>query len=242
MLRVWVFRADYEGVKDALGDACACSFSCSCVMWRKTRCGAMAGAACCDDRCSALRWPMQRAAPKEAWFCFRQVRSSEGKLGGGAAYFIKRCSGFLGMLFWVSWYAVLGFLVCCSGFLGMLFRVSRHVVQGLSVSCSRSLGMLFKVSSCAGKRARAWFGPRHFLLPSQTNKEWKWRVAKSIPYYNICARGRLSALPDCVLRSFFRSSLLHCSFLLSWGRTAGCCGAEARMPGRSEQATALRQA
>ena len=175
MLRVWVFRADYEGVKDALGDACACSFSCSCVMWRKTRCGAMAGAACCDDRCSALRWPMQRAAPKEAWFCFRQVRSSEGKLGGGAAYFIKRCSGFLGMLFWVSWYAVLGFLVCCSGFLGMLFRVSRYLVQGLSVCCSRSLRVLGNVrglgsapgiSFCLPKQIRngsgAW--PNPFLI------------------------------------------------------------------------------
>ena len=99
---MWFLGADYEGVKDALGDACACSFSCSCVMWQKTRCGAMAGAACCDDRCSALRWPMQRAAPKEVWFCFRQVRSSEGKLGGGAADFIKRCSRSLGMLFRVS--------------------------------------------------------------------------------------------------------------------------------------------
>ena len=96
---MWFFGADYEGVKGALGDAYACFFSCSCVMWQKTRCGAMAGAACCDDRCSALRWPMQRAAPKEVWFCFRQVRSSEGKLGGGAADFIKRCSRSLGMLF-----------------------------------------------------------------------------------------------------------------------------------------------
>lgn len=86
------------------------------------------------------------------------------------------------------------------------------------------------------------FSSKRNRLSLQTNKERKWRVAKSIPYYNICARGSLSALPGRVLCSFFRSSLLHCSFLLSWGRAAGCCGAEARVPGRSEQAAALRQA
>ena len=169
------FGADYEGVKDALGDACACSFSYCCVKERKTRCGAMAGAACCDDRCSALRWPMQRAAPKEAWFCFRQVRSSEGKLGGGAVDIIKRCSGFFGMLFWVSWYAVQGFLVYCSKLLGMLFKVSRYVAQGLLVCCSRSLrvqgnvrglGSAPGISFCLPKQIRnengAW--PNPFLI------------------------------------------------------------------------------
>ena len=175
MLRVCFLGADYEGVKDALGDACACSFSYCCVKERKTRCGAMAGAACCDDRCSALRWPMQRAAPKEVWFCFRQVRSSEGKLGGGAVDIIKRCSRFFGMLFWVSWYAVQGFLVYCSKLLGMLFKVSRYVVQVFLVCCSRSLrvqgnvrglGSAPGISFCLPKQIRnengAW--PNPFLI------------------------------------------------------------------------------
>ena len=118
---------------------------------------------------------MQRAAPKEVWFCFRQVRSSEGKLGGGAVDIIKRCSGFFGMLFWVSCYAFLGFLVYCSKLLGMLFKVSWYAAQGFSACCSRSLRMLGNVrghgsapgiSFCLPKQIRnengAW--PNPFLI------------------------------------------------------------------------------
>lgn len=84
-------------------------------------------------------------------------------------------SGFLGMLFRVSWYIVQSFSACCSRFLGMLFKVSRYVVQVFLVCCSRSLRVLGNVrglgsapgiSFCLPKQIRnengAW--PNPFLI------------------------------------------------------------------------------
>lgn len=69
------------------------------------------------------------------------------------------------------------------------------------------------------------FSSKRNRLSLQTNKERKWRVAKSIPYYNICARGSLSAWLNHVWCFVSRSSSLFLFFHFSLGREAGCFGA-----------------
>lgn len=73
------------------------------------------------------------------------------------------------------------------------------------------------------------FSSKRNRLSLQTNKERKWRVAKSIPYYNICARGSFVCFAwSCLVLLFpFLSSplllppQLGAGSRMLWGRGEG---------------------
>ena len=65
--------------RDAAPDISAASLSFCPVPHRLfTHCGAVADVACSDDRCSTLRWPMQRAAMADAACCILRPDTKPG--------------------------------------------------------------------------------------------------------------------------------------------------------------------
>ena len=114
------------------------------VLGRKRQRAAMADAACCDGRCSALRWPMQRVAMADAPYCvcrFSQKRlpfhpdtfalSAQYDSRFGTIGFGEKVSGRTGKESWGEAEA---------GFLYILYSERNMAASASECTCSRMMG------------------------------------------------------------------------------------------------------